>query len=227
MLIEINLLPGPKKKRGVAKGISLPQFGELVKKIKDPLLLGAVGAVVISFSLTGFLYTSQLRRLSKLEDQVQGVRSEATRFANMRAQKRKEERLRDSLVNELQTIRRIDGDRYIWPHILEEVTKALPDYTWIVGLNVVASAPAVGAGVDTLTEPSVQFAIDGRTSDISAYTRFLRQLSRSAWIERVRDGPTSTVFEDEKALTAFSINVTFKQADSAFIRTVPLQESVR
>ena len=30
----------------------------------------------------------------------------------------------------------IDEDRYIWPHILDEVSRALPPYTWITVLNL-------------------------------------------------------------------------------------------
>jgi hypothetical protein len=36
-----------------------------------------------------------------------------------------------------------------------------------------------------------------------------------------------TVVEKERAVTAFTIRGTYRQADSAYIRTVPLSESVR
>jgi Tfp pilus assembly protein PilN len=73
----------------------------------------------------------------------------------------------------------------------------------------------------------VRFTIDGRTSDIGAYTRFLRNLAASPWVGAVVPGANRTVVEDDKALTAFSITATFVQADSAFIRTVSVAESVR
>ncbi len=145
----------------------------------------------------------------------------------MIAQKRRAERLRDSLETELGEIRNIDSDRYIWPHVLEEVTKALPDYTWLVGLNVVQTPPAVTTEGEPVGPLLVRFMIDGRTSDIGAYTRFLRNLANSPWVANVVPGANRTVVEDDKALTAFSITATFQQADSAFIRTVAVTESVR
>ncbi len=230
MIIEINLLPGPKKKRGAARGLSVPSFSELVSKVRDPLLLGAGAALVGSVATTAFLYTTQQAQISRLEEQATRVRAESRRFTNLLAQKRRAENLRDSLLQELQAIRQIDADRYVWAHVLEEVTKALPDYTWLAGLSVLPSAPQVGEQADPAdpdVPPPMRFSLDGRTSDIGAYTRFLRQLSTSPWVGRVRGGATRTVIEQDKALTAFSITVTFKQADSAFIRTVPVHTSVR
>ncbi len=45
MKIEINLLPGARKKARGA-GLSLPDFSEIVARVKDPLLVGALAAWV-------------------------------------------------------------------------------------------------------------------------------------------------------------------------------------
>ncbi len=227
MIIEVNLLGGPKKRKG-GGGISLPNIGELIKGVKDPLLLGAVGAWIVVGAAGGFLFVTMQAQLSTLQSEAQVIRAEARRFSNMIAQKRRAEGLRDSLMLELQDIRRIDSDRYIWPHVLEEVTKSLPDYTWLVSMNVVQTAPIPGAETDaSQQQAAVRFMVDGRTSDISAYTRFLRNLANSPWVTNVVPGANRTVVEDDKALTAFSITATFRQADSSFMRTVPVVESVR
>ncbi|NIM52566.1 MAG: hypothetical protein GTN62_08130 [Gemmatimonadales bacterium] len=227
MRIQINLLGGPKKRRKARAGISLPDFGEFAAKVKDPLLVGAVGAWTVALAAIGFFYFTQGGQLASLEAEANRVRSDSRRFSNMILQKRRAERLRDSLEVELRGIRQIDADRYIWPHILEEVTKALPDYTWLVGLNVVTTAAGMGAAADTALAGEVRFIIEGRTSDYNAYTRFLRQLSDSPWIGNVVPGAISTVVEQEKALRSFTVTATFAPADSAFIRTVPVAESVR
>ena len=73
----------------------------------------------------------------------------------------------------------------------------------------------------------VQFTVNGRTVDIQAYTRFLRQLEASPWITEVTPVSAQTVVEKERPVTAFSIRATYRQADSAYIRTVPLSQSVR
>ncbi len=228
-MIEINLLPGKKKKKKAGAGFQLPDFQELVANVKDPLLIGAVVAWVGAILVIGFVFITETARGASLSEQESRLEAQELQFRNVINQRRRLVRLRDSLVAELNEIRDIDGDRYVWPHILDEVSRALPDYTWLVGLDVVQAPPVFAAGqpADTAQVPrDVRFRVDGRTSDIGAYTRFLRQLAASPWIGDIDPGATQTVLEDDKPLTAFSIMATFRQADSAFMQTVPLDASV-
>ena len=52
-------------------------------------------------------------------------------------------------------------------------------------------------------------------------------LEASPWLTGVTALSAETVGEKERAVTAFGIRATFERADSAYIRTVPLSESVR
>lgn len=235
MLIQINLLPGPsrKKKTGGGGGFKLPDMKELVGKVKDPALAAGVVVWIAGGLVLGFLWLGANRTLAGLQNEKTQVEAEARRFQNLIRQKRRAEALRDSLVAELNAIRRIDADRYIWPHIMDEVTKALPDYTWLVALNVLGggAAPRGRAAADEDVDPeaptTVRFGLEGRTSDLSAYTRFVRQLSNSPWLTNVQFGAAQSVIEEGREVKAFSITGTFRVADSAYIRTVPLRASVQ
>lgn len=224
-MIEINLLPGHKRKKRAAAGFTMPDFSALLAGVKDPLLLGTAGTWVVVVTAVGFLYVTESRKVALLREDLTRVEAEARRFKALINQKRKEERLRDSLVAELDAIRAIDADRYVWPHVLEEVTKALPDYTWLESVAVLPLAAAEAA--DSNAKPQVRVLIDGRTGDMGGYTRFLRQLTDSPWLRDVVAGPTKTVVENDKPVLSFTITVTYRQADSAFIRTAPVLESVR
>jgi Tfp pilus assembly protein PilN len=226
MRIEINLLGGSKKKRKAGAGFQMPDVREMFSGVKDPLLMGAVGTIVAAVAFVGILFTLGQAKLASVEEEVEVVRAESRRYSNLIAQKRHAERLQDSLQAELREIRAIDADRYVWPHVLEEVTKALPDYSWLVGLGALQVTP-VGLDIDSTITPPVQIQLEGRTAEIAAYTRFLRRLAASPWFRNVIEGPATTVIEDDKAMQAFSVTVTFQPADSAFIRTVPVTESVR
>jgi len=57
MRIEINLLGGSKRKRKAGAGLQMPDFSGLVAGVKDPLLLGAVGAGVAAIVFIGGLFT--------------------------------------------------------------------------------------------------------------------------------------------------------------------------
>ncbi len=233
-MIEINLLPGQKRKTRAGAGLRMPDVAALAARIKDPLLLGAVGAWVVVLVAVGFVYRAESRKLAVAQRELSRVEADARRFQALISQKRKEEKLRDSLVAELDAIRAIDADRYVWPHILEEITKALPDYTWLESVGVLPGGGAQGAGgggqpADSAAaaKPVVRVLIDGRTADMGGYTRFLRQLNDSPWLTDVVAGPTKTVIENDKPVLSFTVTVTFRQADSAFIRTAPVLESVR
>jgi Tfp pilus assembly protein PilN len=207
-------------------------------KVKDPLLVACVVSWVGVLGWLGSVVVGTTRELNALEPQLEAARSEHKRFKAFLAEKRHQETIRDSLVAQIGVIRTVDGDRYVWPHLMDEVTKALPAYTWLVDMGnagpaaAPVAAPAPDAKADSTAEepfvsPPVVFNVNGRTVDIQAYTRFLRQLEASPWITDVTPVSAQTVIEKERPVTAFTIRATYRQADSAYIRTVPLSESVR
>jgi Tfp pilus assembly protein PilN len=245
MMIAVNLRPGLKRKR--SRGSPLAGALESLRgagtRVKDPLLIGAVAAWAFVALFLGWTWLSTATELRALEPKLEQTRAEHKRFKTFLEQKRKQEVIRDSLARQIATIKSVDGDRYIWPHVLDEVTKALPAYTWLVDIKV-AGLPAGSQGVqpppasakrdttraavDSAAGPIVTgFELNGRTVDIQAYTRFLRNLEASPWIADVTPVSAQTVVEQERAVTAFTIRATYRQADSAYVRTVPLNQSVR
>jgi Tfp pilus assembly protein PilN len=235
-MITVNLRPGLKRKRAGSplKG-ALERVKALGAKVKDPLALGVAASWIVVVGGLGSSWLATARQVRALDQQLEVTRAEHKRFKTFLDQKHKQELIRDSLVTQITTIRSVDGDRYVWPHLLDEVTKALPAYTWLVDMSSAAAPPPPppppGAKNDKhapdTTKPPLSFLLNGRTVDIQAYTRFLRQLEASPWINDVTPVSATTVVEQERAVTAFQIRATFKQADSAYIRTVPLSQSVR
>jgi len=238
-MITVNLKPGQKRKRAGTnpfKGL-LDNFRGLGSKVKDPLLMAAVGGWICVVAGLGFIYLNTVRQLYSLEPRLEQARSENRRFKTFLADKRRQEMIRDSLLAQITVIRNVDGDRYIWPHLLDEVTKALPAYTWRVDMGPGAAAPVNTAPPKTKADsaavaaaaaaPVLTFQLNGRTIDIQAYTRFLRQLEASPWIENATPVSAQTVVEKDRPVTAFTIRATFSRADSAYIRTAPFSQSVR
>jgi Tfp pilus assembly protein PilN len=236
-MIEINLLPGKKRAaKGTGMQLAMPDFKALIAQVKDPWLIAAIAAWVIVGGGGALLFITERARLARAEARREAVRTEKRRYDIVIAQKRQAERVRDSLLFEIGVIRNIDADRYVWPHILDQLTKALPPYTWVTrvtGLsNVVAAAvpgqPAVNAGIqDSSGTPLVRVALEGRTVDIQAYTTFLRQLAASPWFTDVTPASSQTVIEADRPVTGFNVTVRYRTADSVYIRTVPLVQAVR
>jgi len=248
-MIEINLLPGQKRKAAGGPKFRVPDFRQVMSNVKDPWLLAAIAAAVLFGGGNGAYYLINNTRLNRLETDLVGVKAEMQRFNAVAAQKRQAERSRDSLAAELSIIKGIDADRYVWPHLLDEITKALPQYTWVTQVQNLSAAPggaASAAGATTTTGTTttgtgatggaptatsagsdVHVSVDGRTVDIQAYTTFLRQLAASPWITEVTATRATTVIEQDRPVTEFNITLRYRQADSLYIRTVPLVESVR
>ena len=240
-MITVNLKPGQKRKRAgnnPFKGM-LDNFRGLGTRVKDPLLMAAVGGWICVVAGLGFIYLNTVRQLYSLEPRLEQARSENRRFKTFLADKRRQENIRDSLLAQITVIRNVDGDRYIWPHLLDEVTKALPAYTWLVDMGPatapanVAQTPAqtpktkADSAAEAAAAPVLTFQLNGRTIDIQAYTRFLRQLEASPWIENATPVSAQTIVEKDRPVTAFTIRATFSRADSAYIRTAPFSQSVR
>lgn len=236
-MIEINLLPGKKKKAaGAGFQLSMPDFRAVLTQVKDPWLIGAIAAWVVVGGGGAALFITGRARLAAAEARLDAVKTEKRRYDIVIAQKRQAEKVRDSLVAEINMIRAIDADRYIWPHVLDQVTKALPPYTWItrvqsVGTVVAGAAPGqqqpVSVTTDSTGAPLVRVSITGRTVDIQAYTTFLRQLAASPWFTDVTPASSQVVIEADRPVTSFDVTVRYRVADSVYIRTVPLVQAVR
>src|SRR5437867_3857009 len=178
-MIEINLLPGKKKAaKGAGMKLSMPDFRGLIAQVKDPWLIGAIAAWVVVGGGGALLFITDRARLASAETRLENVRTEKRRYDIVIAQKRQAEKVRDSLLFQINMIRQIDADRYIWPHVLDQATKALPPYTWITHVQSVAALVAPPGGApnngtvtvnrDSNGSPAVSVSIEGRTVDIQA-----------------------------------------------------------
>jgi Tfp pilus assembly protein PilN len=161
--------------------------------------------------------------LTELEPKPEQVRAEYQRFRGFLGEKRRLESVRDSIQAQITTIRTVDGDRYVWPHILDEVARAVPPFTWLtdVGVMNIAAAPVPGDTLGNLPPPPVQIQITGRTVDIQGYTRLLRQLEDSPWLEDVTAISANTVIDRNRAVTAFVLRASFTRPAHAEQTAMP------
>src|SRR5439155_327545 len=173
-MIEINLLPGKKKAAAAGGrfelrlGLKLPDFRAILANITNPWLLAASAAWVLVLGGGLALFVTSRARLAVLNSRLEQVRVEKRRFDAVIAQKRQSEKIRDSLVAEINVIHQIDADRYIWPHILDQVTKALPPYTWLTGISAQAASgppppPAAAGAPPAPVQTAVGLSITGST----------------------------------------------------------------
>jgi Tfp pilus assembly protein PilN len=244
-MIEINLLPGAKKARR-SKGPSF-DFSALtsgaLSQIKDPFLGIAVLGLVIGLGGVAAQYLWQGRRESNLNERLEQARRDSTTYDGVLKQMRLAEAQRDSVIRQLSIIRAIDGERYTWPHVLDELSKNLPQYTWITRIQQTSAVPSVvvkdsvpGKGPQRMTQiadaakksvAKLTLRVVGETVDVQAITRFWRQLEQSPFIENVNLVGSTTKPVSGADVIEFTLDLQFQRPDSSSIRTVPLNVQVR
>ena len=254
MMLEINLLPGNKKGKSTGGGLSLgTSLSSLGSNIRDPWLIGAAASVIVSVAVVGLLFSAQSARATELDLRTEKAVRDSTRYAKVLSARRKLTAERDSVIRQLQIIRTIDDNRYNWAHILDEVSRALPAYTWLTLMEQTSKAP-LPPGVDTVAvddgkvaagaaakkkareeakadtinvHPPLGFRVVGQTVDIQALTMFMRQLESSPFIQRVTLSKSEIVIVEGKDVTQFELNAEFEVPPPGVVRTTPLVVPVR
>lgn len=233
-MIEINLLAGSSTKaRHRRSGPDVARLAAtLLARVKDPYLLGAVSAAVVAALAVGSMFWYQRAQAMTLDTQLQRAEQDSIRFAAVIREKRKAEAQRDSVVRQVELIRSFDDKRFVWPHIMDEVSRALPPYTWLTSIS--QTSAAVPASSDTTTAdsasvapPPVQFRLVGNTVDIQALTRFMKLLEASPFIEDVQLIKSTLILVDGKQITEFQLDAAYQRPDSSAVRTTPFSLAVR
>jgi Tfp pilus assembly protein PilN len=253
-MIEINLLPGARKtKRSRSPKVDFGAlFGGIGARVKDPYLIAAIASVAVAVLAVAGMWIYQKQRVATLNERERAAQQVASRYSVVIADRNAAETERDSVVRQINVIKAIDGSRYVWPHILDEVSRAVQPYTWLKSMTQTSAmsnlSPEVEAGLggqekkpktkaaSTADSAAVAagvltFRIVGLTVDIQALTRFMKALEASPWIEDVQLVKSDLVQvvspSGPKDATEFTLDMKFQKADSAFVHRVPLRIAVR
>jgi Tfp pilus assembly protein PilN len=215
-VIEINLLPGSTKKRGGGRGKAprrsagagaakpkLPEF--------DRTKAMLVGGWVIGLGLVAWLHMGMSSRLETLHTEHEAAVRDSTRFAILRAQGDSLMAKENAISQKLQVIQDIDAGRYIWPHILDEVSRALPPYIWI---NTMSEASTAGG------QPRI--TIDGRAGNYFALGRYIEDLEASPFLRGVRLMSSSQIVVEGRTVLGFAVQASYEEPSPDVIQTVPL-----
>ncbi len=230
-MIEINLLPGARKKTKSSGSSSVDvraMFGSFAERFKDPWLGFAIGGVTIGALAIGYLEWSQRRETTQLEEAERIAVQDSAKFDVTVKEFRKLEAQRDSIVRQMAVIAAIDGERFVWPHIMDEISRALPTYMWLrsvtqSGGGQTVTPEQVAAGL----APKMAIRIIGITVDVQAVTIFAKQLEASPFLENVVIQGTKTERQEGKDVIEFTFDMNYVKPEASAIRTVPLTIAVR
>jgi Tfp pilus assembly protein PilN len=251
-MIEINLLPGSgKKSRGKSSSFAFGGvLSGIVAQVKDPYLMGAAAVVILAAVATVGLWGLQQSTSSRLDRELQTAVQDSIRFGLMIKERRKVLAQRDEVLGQLSMIKTIDDNRFTWPHIMDEVSRALPPYTWLTSMSQTSAVPAppgsellapvtgarpappgapkgVTPQVDSAALGRLTFRLIGQTVDIQALTRFMKDLEASPFIEDIQLIKSVTIIVEQREVTEFQLDASWETPDPSVIRTVPVSLAVR
>lgn len=216
-MIEVNLLPGGKKKSAGRRklSLSLPKLGGRLPEI-DRWSLG-VGIVVLAVLLfSGWLFFSIRGDAEELEVQTEVAVRDSIRLADILDESSLLQARADSIAERVAIIQVIDQSRYLWPHLMDEVARALPDYAWLTGLFQISD------GEDLV------FQIQGQAGTYFALTTFMENLEASPFIRGVQLVESRQVSVPaggaggERLLYEFTLEAERQRPSAEVIETVPL-----
>jgi type IV pilus assembly protein PilN len=189
-MIKINLLEVEKERRA-------PKPGVAVGAAAGPTTL--IAALILGLTLAAFLihFFVKKSQLSTLQKDVAQKRERKKELEPYIKRVDELERRRNELAKKNFAIEELRSQRTIPVHILDEVSRALPEYLWLTNINL--KGPIL--------------AIDGETLQEQAIPTFMKSLDSSQFIgtprlietkQKITGGPLggqSTAFKISAAIT--------------------------
>ncbi len=237
-MIQINLLPGGTPKRAsAARGArtpSLPLLGG------DPRVAGVGLAALLLVILAGFGWWKTGAARTELQASVDREMADSVRLARTISLMETLDARRDTIENKISVIRSVDGRRYVWPHLMDEVSRAVPPFTWLTKLATTddaeaAPAPAPadtakrdsGARVAPPEPEGPAFSLEGAAGSTQALTRFMKNLELSPMIRDVALVTSEQTTTEGRTYLKFTLEARYEQPDSSLLEIVPVLPSGR
>lgn len=203
-------------------------------------MVGIGAAVLLLILLLGAGIWRLGQQRAELEARVEREVADSTRFATTIGLIGTLQARQDTIQQKIGVIREVDQRRFVWPHLLDEISAATPEYTWLAQISSIeapATAPAparqrrggTAAAPDTAAPPArpvvpvgPTFTVQGNAGSTQALTRFMKNLEGSAFIRDVTLVTSEQVVEEGRALHRFTLEAKYEMPNSEAIETVPI-----
>lgn len=220
-MIEVNLLPGGKKRssRGRGFSFSLPKLGGGGGGgggglPTDPYYLFAGGAGIAAIAIMAWLFLGISSASEEVQVQIDEAVADSVRFADIIERTDQLISRRDSIAQRVAIIQEIDAGRFVWPHILDELASAMPDYVWFSEV------------IQTSGGMPIELRMSGQAGSNPAITRFLRNLEASRFLRNVDlERSEQVVAPSGDIVYEFELVMTFEPPTMDELETVPLFDS--
>jgi Tfp pilus assembly protein PilN len=214
VLIEINLAPGASTARLRGRRLPAIQMPTLPALGGDARVYAGAAAGLLLVALLMFGYWRMGEHRTALHAQIQQEVTDSTRFASTIDLVRSLQARQDTISQKIQVIREVDTRRYVWPHLLDEISLAVPAYTWLTEIRS-REAAGLASGVPV-------FTIQGNAGSTQALTRFMKNLEDSPFMREVTLVTSEQEVVEGRTLQVFTLEARYRVPERSAIRTVPI-----
>jgi Tfp pilus assembly protein PilN len=173
-MIEVNLLPGGQKRasaRRRRRSFTMPSMQGVPG---DRWVLGAGLLVLVALASIAWMHQGVSGQAEELRLEIGAAELDSARLAGVIERTGGLQARRDSIAGRVSVIQEIDTHRYLWPHVMDEVARALPAYTWLTRIQQISGATPV------------IFEVRGQAGTYFALTSFMEALESSPFVRGVR-----------------------------------------
>lgn len=213
-MIEVNLHPDRERQE---KGgflseyeFELPQWASADALTADPWTAAlAVAALLFLAGVGGSWYRLQSRAES-LDQRLEGALADSARLAELRSLSDSLKDQRETVRARLRLVKQLDGNRYVWPHLMIELSRALPEGVWIT--DVQRTSPL----------PNLRVTVRGVAANPLAITSYVRALRDEPHVGSATIQGSSRRDVGGISAQSFSLRLRYERPPAAQIRTRPL-----
>ena len=160
-MIRINLL-------AVDRAVGKKKTGGVVTSAQR-VTIGAALILVSTLVGVGWWYWSLHTQSAQLDTEIASAETEANQLRSVLAQVQKFETRKAVLQQRVTLIEQLRRGQTAPVHVLDELSKALPDRLWLVSMG----------------QQGPNFTIDGRTTSLTGVSDFVANLQASPWFGAV------------------------------------------
>ncbi len=214
MLIEINLAPGAAAARGKRKALASLKLPAMPSLGGDVRILGGVAAGLLVVGLAGFGYWRMGAHQEALRLRIEQEVTDSIRYASTIELVRTLQARQDTVKQKIEIIRSVDSKRYLWGHLLDEISKSVPAYVWLTAIGS-AEAPDATGTAGSIT-------IQGNAGSTQSLTRFMKNLESSPYVREVTLITSQQTEIDGRTVQRFSLEARQRVPAPSETVTVPL-----
>lgn len=172
-MIEVDLLGERRSRRPRTEQAAPWGFTKILPW--DGWIVGSTVVLFAALATAVNLFTASRQDVAGVAGRVEAAVRDSLRIAAAAEAVHVLEARRDSIAERLRLVLEMDAQRYVWPHLMDEIAGALPGEAWLTRLARAASP-----------DGGVRLHIEGRAKGGVALTRFWNRMEASPFMRGVR-----------------------------------------